>query len=123
MMHRYFSTLTLATIVLFQMPVLAWNNYGHMSVAYVAYQQLTPQVRDKANALLTKNPDFPNWVAMLPAGTSDAENKQMLFMIAATWADRIKGAPGFSEDNPTDKNKCGPVSAQNIGFTDQFRHR
>ena len=68
MMHRYFSTLTLSTIVLFRMPVLAWNNYGHMSVAYVAYQQLTPQVRDKANALLTKNPDFQNWVAMVPPG-------------------------------------------------------
>jgi len=64
-MHRYLITLT---IVLFQTPVLAWNNYGHMSVAYIAYQKLTPQVRDKANALLTKNPDFQNWVAMVPPG-------------------------------------------------------
>jgi len=122
-MQRYLITLILSTILLFQTPVLAWNNYGHMSVAYVAYQRLTPQVRDKVNALLAKNPDFANWVVLLPPGTSPAKTNLMLFMIAATWSDRIKGASGFSEDNPSAINKCGPVSAQNIGFTDQFRHR
>jgi len=94
-----------------------------MSVAYVAYKKLTPQVRDKANALLTRNRDFGNWVALLPPGTPAANTNLMLFMIAATWADRIKSASGFSEDNPTDRNKCGPVSGQNFGFTDHFRHR
>src|SRR5439155_25645392 len=44
-------------------------------------------------------------------------------MIASTWADRIKSAAGFNEDNSADRNKCGPVSTQNIGFTDRFRHR
>ena len=72
---------------------------------------------------MTKNPDFANWVALLPPNTAAADTNLMLFMIAATWADRIKSAAGFSEDNPTDINKCGPVSAQNIGFTDHFRHR
>ena len=53
-MHRYFITLTLSTIGLFQTRLLACNSYGYMSVAYIAYQKLTPQVRDKATALLTK---------------------------------------------------------------------
>jgi len=87
---------------LFQTPLLAWNNYGHMTVAYIAYQKLTPQARDKVNALLTRNPDFQNWVAMVPAGTSAADKNLMLFMIAATWPDRIKTAAGYSEDNPSD---------------------
>src|SRR2546430_3143966 len=99
-MHHYFITLTFSTIGLFQTPVLAWNNYGHMTVAYIAYQKLTPQARAKANALLTKNPDFPNWLAMVPAGTSAADKNLMLFMIAATWPDRIKRAAGYNEDNP-----------------------
>ena len=30
---------------------------------------------------------------------------------------------GLNEDNSADRNKCGPVSTQNIGFTDRFRHR
>src|SRR5258708_5877809 len=63
---RSLITSPLPPIILFKPPVLAWNNYGHMSVAYVAYQRLTPQVRDKVNALLAKNPDFANWVALLP---------------------------------------------------------
>ncbi len=122
-MNRYLITLALSIIVLSQTPALAWNSYGHMSVAYVAYQKLTPQVRDKANALLAKNPDLANCVALLPPNTPAADTNQMLFMIAATWADRINGASGLSEDNSTDRNKCGPVSTQNIGFTDHFRHR
>jgi len=35
-MHRHFITFTLSTISLFQTPLLAWNNYGHMTVAYIA---------------------------------------------------------------------------------------
>ena len=79
-MHRYLLTLALSTIVLSQTPVMAWNSYGHMSVAYVAYQNLTPQVRDKANALLAKNPDYTNWVALLPPNSA-ADTNLMLFMI------------------------------------------
>ena len=104
-------------------PAYAWNDYGHMSVAYVAYKKLTPQTRNKVNALLAKNPDFPNWVALIPAGTSPADKNLMLFMIAATWADRIKGASGYSEDNPANRNLCSAVSLQNTGFTDMHRHR
>jgi hypothetical protein len=122
-MQRFYALLCLSIIPLLPASVSAWNANGHMQVAYVAYQLLTPQTRDKANALLAKNPDFANWEAEVPAGTSDADKKLMVFMIAATWADRIKSAAGFHEDNPTDPNKCGSVSAQNIGFTDHFRHR
>jgi hypothetical protein len=105
-------------------PVYAWNNFGHMSVGYVAYQKLTPQTRDQANALLRKNPDFPNWEAMIPVGTSDANKDMMIFMIAATWADRIKGSSSFSDEDPSTPDKPdGATSFQNIGFTDHFRHR
>jgi hypothetical protein len=116
-------SILLAILALLPTSVFAWNDYGHMSVAYVAYQKLAPQVRDKANTLLKTNPDFTNWVAMLPPGTPAKDTNVMLFMLAATWSDRIKGATGFHEDNPADRNLCGPPSTNNIGFSDHFRHR
>ncbi len=39
-MNRYLITLALSIIVLSQTPALAWNSYGHMSIAYVAYRSL-----------------------------------------------------------------------------------
>jgi hypothetical protein len=98
-----------------------WDSYGHMSVAYVAYQKLTPTVRAKADALLKKNPDYNNWVKVIPSGSSQSQKNMMVFMIAATWPDRIKSAPGYHEDAAN--SQCGPASTQNIGFTDTFRHR
>ena len=38
--------------------VLAWNDRGHMTVAYIAYKQLTPTTRDRVNALLKLNPRY-----------------------------------------------------------------
>jgi hypothetical protein len=44
-------------------PALAWNDRGHMTVAYIAYKQLTPTTRDRANALLKLNPKYSDWSA------------------------------------------------------------
>lgn len=83
-----------------------------MSVAYVAYQNLTPQVRTKANALLARNPDYQGWVGSLPAGTSPANRNRMVFMLAAKWADDIKGETGYSEDDPQNQNICSAVQEE-----------
>jgi hypothetical protein len=72
---------------------LAWNDRGHMTVAYVAYKQLTPTTRDRVNALLKLNPKYGDWSATvdkeMPRAAADDKNL-MIFMIAATWADGIK---------------------------------
>jgi hypothetical protein len=81
-------------------PTYAWNSRGHMMVAAVAYKQLTPATKNRVEAILLLNPDRPNWVAMIPAGTSPANRKMMLFMIAATWPDRIKQNSAFHDDGP-----------------------
>jgi hypothetical protein len=36
----------------------AWNNAGHMTVVYIAYQKLTPATRSRVDALLQKNPTY-----------------------------------------------------------------
>src|SRR4030095_16217986 len=87
-------TLGLA-INLGSLPLYAWNNRGHMMVAAVAYQKLTPQAKDRVDALLLLNPDRDNWFELIPEGTSVARTKMLIFMIAATWAARIKDDPGY----------------------------
>jgi S1/P1 Nuclease len=109
-------------------PSYAWNSFGHMEVAYLAYQKLTPATQARVWALLQLNPDFHTWEATIPAGTSDADKQMMIFMIASIWADQIKGVPPykdrFTDEDPKNANTPnGPTAGQNIGYSDLFRHR
>jgi hypothetical protein len=88
-------------------PVQAWGNTGHEAVAWVAWQQLKPQVKTRVLALLklvpavksptgTTVPGYQQWVADLPSGLSQDQQNLYLFMRAATWADSIKHV-GFQD--------------------------
>jgi hypothetical protein len=108
-------------------PALAWNNKGHMVVAYVAYKKLDPAVRARADALLRLNPFFTRWLTMIPASVPPADRNLAIFMIAATWPDQIKRAdlaPDYHDDGTHDGNvPNGPSSSQNTGFADKLRHK
>ena len=109
-------------------PLYAWDSFGHMEVAYLAYQKLTPAMRARAYALLQLNPDFATWETTIPAGTSDADKQMMIFMIASIWPDEIKSvspySDRFTDEDPANPNvPDGATSGQNIGYTDLFRHR
>src|SRR5262249_595909 len=125
------TTLSLTLLLIFLIapsPVRAWNSFGHMEVAYLAYQKLTPAAKARAWSLLQLNPDFATWESTIPAGTSPADKQMMIFMIASIWADQIKSVPPykdrFSDEDPNNVNTPdGPTSGQNIGYTDLFRHR
>jgi len=122
---------TLAVLLVFLFvcpPSFAWGPNGHMAVAYVAYQNLDPAVRTKANALIKLNPYYHKWLATIPAGTSAHEKAGMLFMIAATWPDQIKAqGSGYRADpGSTDANRPGPdltMAARNIGYSDKLYHK
>ena len=103
----------------------AWNNRGHMMVAAVAYQKLTQQTKDRVDALLAFNPDRDNWFDLIPEGTSVASTKMMIFMIAATWADRIKSHPDYHTDGTHNGNRppTDGTANNNIGFDDLARHK
>lgn len=84
-------------LVLFSSSSQAWFGFGHMAVAYVAYQQLTAQKKARVATLLKKNPYYnTKWKALIPAGTPADQRDLMLFMIAATWPDQIKSDPAFT---------------------------
>jgi hypothetical protein len=88
-----------------------------MLVAAIAYQQLKPAVRTRAAELLRKNPSYHDWVSKASA----SERDQFAFMLAATWPDVIKRAPGYVNDGEHPR-KPG-TAAQNIGYADKLQHR
>ena len=94
----------------------AWNDFGHMTVAAVAWQHLTPAARVRAGTLLRLNPDYDRWVSRVPP----QQQPVIAFLRAATWADAIKHEAGYSDDG---ERPDGPDAAANLGYEDRRQHR
>jgi S1/P1 Nuclease len=123
---RRLRSILIAAVLLLSLPTFGWDDEGHMAVAYVAYQALTPATRARVKSLLQKNPSYKSWKkTMIPTGTSSADRDMMLFMIAATWPDQIKSDPSYQNDGPNggDTPPTSPTGAQNIGYSDHLRHK
>jgi hypothetical protein len=106
-------------------PAFAWNETGHMLVAYIAYKHLTPQAREAVDRLLTLNADVEAYKATLPPNWDDTSKKLAGFMYASTWPDVIKSRDGYISDGEHNGNRPapGPDSSRNIGYADKFRHQ
>lgn len=100
---------------------LGWNSVGHMTVAYAAYQRLSPAERARAGELLKLNPYYLQWLKYIPAGTSDADRDMYVFLMAATWPDEIKamGSKYVGNDNAP-RAELGTL---NVGYTDTEAHK
>ena len=96
------------------LPALAWNNVGHMAVAAIAYDRLSPQARSRVKELLKLNPDHARWIAA--AGTNDPD--KVAFMRSAYWPDDIKFRSGYEDDSQWSA-KAADVS----GYADKARHK
>lgn len=80
----------------------AWDDSGHKLVAYIAWETMTPQAREKSMKLLLNAPEDSQLVALFPTppdidistypiGTRSKASKQReFFMIAAYWADIVR---------------------------------
>jgi hypothetical protein len=108
--------LALALGVLLAPQAFAWNAAGHMMVAAVAYEQLTPAARTRVNRLLQLNPAYKEW----SAGRRGPQRDELIFMQAATWADEIKTKPGYTNDG---ERATGPDASRNDGYGDRLQHR
>ena len=73
----------------------AWNGTGHMVVADIAYDNLTPQTKAAVDALLQHQRDYGLWMSEMPAGYTD--KGRFAFMKASTWPDDIRKTP---DDRP-----------------------
>jgi len=123
-LHRLVAC-SLLLILICSVPSYGWFSFGHMAVAYIAYEQLTPEKKDRVDALLQRNPDRKNWLKLIPASASDEDRRAMIFMIAATWPDRIKQLKKtYKNDTKNGDVPDGKASnRQNIGYTDHFLHK
>jgi hypothetical protein len=113
--------ITLVCSGLWAVPAVAWNSFGHMEAAAVAWTQLTPAAKTEATRLLKLNPQYSTWTQGVPEDQRD----QVAFVKAATWPDQIKSLKDYQNDG--DKNgdvaPNTPEASQNIGYADHFRHK
>ena len=98
-------------------PSFAWNGFGHMVVADIAWRDLkahAPQLLDRIDALLQMNPNYADWVQGVPR----SQRQEIAFVQAAHWADDIKNpARGYVSDG-LDGGNTGvePVASRNLGY-------
>jgi hypothetical protein len=111
------------TLLLPATQALAWNGKGHKVVAYVAYQKMSPQLRDRAFQLLRQHPDFATLVSFsgLPPNFNQSlpNNRLRVFMTAAIWPDIIKKDGRFYDETDPDELPTPPVP----GFPDMKKHK
>jgi len=89
------------TLLILVMPAQAWNSKGHMLVAYIAYKNLDPAVRQKVDAVLERHPDFDKLRQF--AGPPNSQNYHLIiFMTAATWPDLIRNDDRFYDETDSD---------------------
>lgn len=106
---------------------MAWDSFGHMVVASVAYRNLDLKTRARVDALLALNPYFSNpmeWPAQIPGTVSAATRSRYIFMLAATWPDQIKNDAAYHNDGSGNGDvPDGPAASQNTGYDDFNRHK
>jgi hypothetical protein len=101
-----------------------WDDFGHMTVAYVCYQKLKPEVKARVNALTRLNPMYHQWEQQVSETSLQADKGAQIFMLAATWPDMIKGGHGYSADGLSNGNRpAGPEASQNAGYSDLLMHK
>lgn len=123
-MRRIGRVLVVIAIFSLCLPAFGWDDEGHMAVAYLAYQSLTPAKRARVNALLKMNPSYAAWKESFPPGTSSADADRTLFMIASIWPDQIRTDPSYQDDGPNNGyTPEGTQATQNVGYIDQLRHK
>lgn len=96
-----------ALIGCISVPAFGWDETGHKITAYIAWQRMTPEVREKVIKILQAAPeDSDIGTFYLPYGSRAAESrKREYFMLMATWADIIR-------------DKAFPVRAKNYDHGD-----
>jgi hypothetical protein len=106
-------------------PSFAWNSFGHMAVAWIAYQHLNPNTRVAVNKLIAKNPSYNTWKNSLPDNISTADRDLYIFMLASTWPDQIKGDSSFHDDGTGGGNTppADNSATANTGYSDKARHK
>lgn len=102
----------------------AWDSPGHMAVAYLAWNQLTPAQQTRVSLLLRSNPYYKKWNGWLKsANVPKADHDRDIFMLAATWPDEIKSDSKYKGTDSIPKGTSTPESgAYGDGHTHKYWH-
>lgn len=73
-------------------PAYAWDDVGHKTTAYVAWQRMSPAAREAVIKILRSAPEDSHLSAFyMPYGPEPDEIKKLeYFMLTATWADIVR---------------------------------
>ncbi|MEO8573132.1 MAG: S1/P1 nuclease [Pyrinomonadaceae bacterium] len=80
-----------AFIVLPAITSFAWDDTGHKTVAYIAWQQMSPAAREAVIRILRAAPEDSDLSAFYLNGAESEDNRKLeYFMLVATWADIVR---------------------------------
>jgi hypothetical protein len=79
----------LVTLALGSTPAYAWDDFGHRLVARIAWENMTPQARARAIAIL-RGAALETRLRGTVTGTLTTSQQIDLFVAAATWADVVR---------------------------------
>jgi S1/P1 Nuclease len=97
----------------------AWNSAGHQTVAGIAWDNMTPQARKNAIALLKSAPADACLLDLFPTDDRPlAAREREFFMRAATWADIIR--PETRPNQPPETRACIRYHRPEWHFINQF---
>lgn len=103
-------------------PAAAWNGRGHMVVAAVAWDEMTPAARARASTLLKLNPRYAAWTSNVPDNLKD----EIAFVKAATWPDELRKMVCSTGPQCIHDDRYTPADADadlNIGYADHRLRR
>jgi hypothetical protein len=84
-------TLLLTFNFVFVTTLLAWDDTGHKLTTYIAWEQMSPQARERVFKILMSAPEDADLsVFYLQDSRSAAAKQRELFMLASTWADIVR---------------------------------
>ncbi|HEX8368249.1 MAG TPA: S1/P1 nuclease [Pyrinomonadaceae bacterium] len=90
-MLKKFAGILFLICLTFPLSALAWDDVGHKTTAYIAWQQLTPPARERVSKILQNAPEDSHLGAFFMGDARSPAVRQMEhFMIAATWADIVR---------------------------------
>jgi hypothetical protein len=92
------AVLTLAALATTAGPAPAWNAVGHMTVAKVAYDDLSDAEKAKAHKVLTRHPHYDTYLTQKRPGAVPVE--EWVFLRAATWPDYVRGPMQPAKPDP-----------------------
>ncbi|MDB4983623.1 MAG: nuclease [Myxococcales bacterium] len=114
--HKHWSLMKLGTIALvvsFAATARAWDDFGHMEVAALAFGKLNPRAKARVAELLRLNPSFANWIVGAKAGDRD----EKAFLRAATWADALRSDKKYQPEQ-----RLATTAGPSLGYADLSRH-